>query len=53
MAEANEWLATYSKFWQVQLDAFDKYLSATAPGEENDEHDQSRSRGHGTSEKDR
>jgi len=53
MAEANEWLATYSKFWQGRLDAFDKYLSATAPGDEKDEHDQNQSGSHRTSKKDR
>jgi DNA-binding transcriptional ArsR family regulator len=55
MAEANEWLATYSKFWQGRLDAFETYLnsSATVTGEnDDDELDQNKSGGRGTSQKD-
>jgi hypothetical protein len=35
MEEANKWLATYSRFWQMQLDSLEEYLTTTE-GEEND-----------------
>jgi DNA-binding transcriptional ArsR family regulator len=52
MAEANEWLAFYSKFWHDKLDALEQYLTATAPGEENNEHDQKNSGSNGETAQD-
>jgi DNA-binding transcriptional ArsR family regulator len=37
MAEANEWLVTYTKFWGQRLDALEQYLIDTAQGEENEQ----------------
>ncbi|MBS1992034.1 MAG: helix-turn-helix transcriptional regulator [Cyanobacteria bacterium SZAS LIN-2] len=47
MAEANEWLATYSRFWQGRLDALAAYLESAdlAQEGENNDFDQSRSAG--------
>lgn len=33
MLEANEWLAVYSKFWDTQLDSFERYLESQASNE--------------------
>jgi DNA-binding transcriptional ArsR family regulator len=49
MSEANEWLETYSKFWQHRLDALEQYLITSNQGVEIDEHSQSQSGGDITS----
>jgi len=38
MSEANEWLSAYRRFWQTQLDAFERYI--TADMENDDDYNQ-------------
>src|SRR5262249_49985423 len=33
MREANEWIANYGRFWEMQLDSLEKYLTDTKEGE--------------------
>src|ERR1700722_19653223 len=34
MSEANDWLAAYSRFWNTQLDSFERYLNSQMQGEQ-------------------
>ena len=36
MREANDWLAAYGQFWQMQLDSLEDYLTEDNEGEKND-----------------
>jgi|SRR5579872_4538639 len=37
MREANDWLATYSQFWKMQLDSLQDYMLERVKGEDKDE----------------
>lgn len=37
MSEANDWLSTYHKFWNTQLDSFERYLETQIDGEKKED----------------
>ncbi len=39
MSEANDWLASYSKFWINQLDSLERFLMEDSSGEDNADSD--------------
>jgi len=39
MSEANSWLAAYSRFWQTQLNSFERYITSRPLGEKQDDDD--------------
>lgn len=39
MGEANDWLAAYSRFWNIQLDAFEDYITAKMLEEKSNDDD--------------
>lgn len=51
MREANEWLATYGKFWQMQLDSLENYITKNKQGEK--QNDFSRNTSHDSRSKQR
>lgn len=37
MSEANDWLASYTKFWNNQLDSFERFLETPLDGDKSDD----------------
>ncbi|MDZ4838209.1 MAG: metalloregulator ArsR/SmtB family transcription factor [Candidatus Melainabacteria bacterium] len=42
MSEANDWLATYQRFWHQQLDSFEQYITSQEGTQNNDNDKNSR-----------